>query len=166
MKPFQFETSANVRYTSLNVASKYGIARKYTREISDPVRNTPFSNKKRYCFVPDTATVDTTTPKRIGLNGSIRKRSPQWNDFKMVLFENAVFLESGRCYQKTMTSPQQHHLAWLQTTQPWVSKILVASLLITMIFSLLTLLKVHLTLLRRDEDIMKLLACQLWAERG
>ena len=48
--------------------------------------------RKRYCFVPDTATVHTTTPKTISENGSFRKRSPEWNDLKTVLFENAVFL--------------------------------------------------------------------------
>ena len=48
--------------------------------------------RKRYYFVPDTATVHTTTPKTINESGSIRKRSPEWNDLKMALFENAVFL--------------------------------------------------------------------------
>ena len=48
--------------------------------------------QKRYCFVPDTATVHTTTPKTITENGSFLKRSPEWNDLKTVLFENAVFL--------------------------------------------------------------------------
>ena len=48
--------------------------------------------RKRYCFVPDTATVHTTTLKTITENGSFRKRSPEWNDLKTVLFENAVFL--------------------------------------------------------------------------
>ena len=66
----------------------------------------------------------------------------------------------------------RHHdnTTWLQTTQPWVSKIadrrfLVASLLITVISSLLTLLKAYLTLLRRlfdfsrrEQDIIKLLS--------
>ena len=66
-----------------------------------------------------------------------------------------------------------------QTTQPRVSKIAdrrfpVATLLITVIFSLLTLLKAHLTMLRirfdfsrREQDIIKsFLARQPWAERG
>ena len=44
--------------------------------------------RKRYCFVPDTATIHTTTVR----NGSFRKRSPEWKDLKTVLFENAVFL--------------------------------------------------------------------------
>ena len=48
--------------------------------------------RKRYCFVPDTATVHTTTPKTISENRSFRKRSLEWNDLKPVLFENAVFL--------------------------------------------------------------------------
>ena len=48
--------------------------------------------RKRYCFIPDTATVHTTTPKTISENGSFRKRSIEWNDLKTVLFENAVFL--------------------------------------------------------------------------
>ena len=48
--------------------------------------------RKRYCFVPDTVTVHTTTLKTISENGSIRKRSPEWNDLKTILFENAVFL--------------------------------------------------------------------------
>ena len=47
--------------------------------------------QKRYCFVPDTTTVHATTPKTISENGSFRKCSPEWNDLKMVLFENAVF---------------------------------------------------------------------------
>ena len=45
---------------------------------------------KRYCFVPDTATVHTTTLKMITENRSFRKHSPEWNDLKTVLFENAV----------------------------------------------------------------------------
>ena len=48
--------------------------------------------RKRYRFVPDTATVHTTTLKTITENGSFRKRSPEWNDLKTVLFGNAVFL--------------------------------------------------------------------------
>ena len=44
--------------------------------------------RKRYCFVPDTAT---TTLKTITENGSFPKRSPEWNDLKTELFENAVF---------------------------------------------------------------------------
>ena len=48
--------------------------------------------RKRYCFVPGTATVHTLTLKTITENGSLRKRSPEWSDLKTVLFENAVFL--------------------------------------------------------------------------
>ena len=47
---------------------------------------------KRYCFVPDTATVHTTTLKTITENESFLKRSPGWNDLKTVVFENAVLL--------------------------------------------------------------------------
>ena len=66
-----------------------------------------------------------------------------------------------------MTSPQQHHLA--EATLPWVYKIAdrrfqMVSLLIAVIFSLLTLLEAHLTLLwkifdfsRREQNITKLL---------
>ena len=43
-------------------------------------------------ILPDTATVHTTTLKTINENGSFRKRSPEWNDLKTVLYENAVFL--------------------------------------------------------------------------
>ena len=73
-----------------------------------------------------------TTPKTVSENGSIRKRSPEWNDLKKVLFENAVFLnpvnttlfsnKNGTVLSrirpivhtttpKTMTSPQQHDRA-------------------------------------------------------
>ena len=58
----------------------------------DPAHTTPFSNENQYCFVPDTATVHTTTPKTISENGSLRKRSLVSNDLKTILFENAVFL--------------------------------------------------------------------------
>ena len=47
--------------------------------------------QKRHCFVLDTAAVHTTTPKTISENGSILKRSPQWNDLETVLFETDVF---------------------------------------------------------------------------
>ena len=47
--------------------------------------------RKRNCFAPDTAIVHTATPKTIIENGAIRKRSPDWSDFKTMLFENAVF---------------------------------------------------------------------------
>ena len=46
--------------------------------------------RKRYYFVPDMATVHTTTPRMISKSGS--KCSPEWNDLKTVLFEYAVFL--------------------------------------------------------------------------
>ena len=48
--------------------------------------------RKRYCFVPDTTTVHTTTSKTIRESSSITKHSSEWNDLKTVLFENAVFL--------------------------------------------------------------------------
>ena len=48
--------------------------------------------RKRNCFVPDRAIIPTTTPKTMTENGSIRKRSPEWNDLKTILFENDVFL--------------------------------------------------------------------------
>ena len=47
---------------------------------------------KRYCFVPDTAIVHTTTPKTSSENGSFLKRSAVWNDLKTVPFKNAVLL--------------------------------------------------------------------------
>ena len=43
-------------------------------------QNTIFK-RKQYCFVPDTATVHTTTPKTISENGLFRKRPPEWNDW-------------------------------------------------------------------------------------
>ena len=43
-------------------------------------------NRKRYGCRPH------STPKTIRENGSNGKRSPEWNDLKTVLFENAVFL--------------------------------------------------------------------------
>ena len=46
---------------------------------SDPVHTTPFSNEN------DTVLFNAE-------NKSIRKRSPERNDLKTVLFENAVFL--------------------------------------------------------------------------
>ena len=49
--------------------------------------------RKRYSFVPDTATVHTKTPKRLAKTDRFAgKRSPEWNDLKTVLFENAVLL--------------------------------------------------------------------------
>ena len=65
----------------------------------------------------------------------------------MVLFENAIFLV-WTCY---LTPPQQHHLAVdhsnasIQDSGQTLSD---GSLLIAVIFSLLTLLEAHLTLLK------------------
>ena len=116
--------------------------------------------RKRYCFVPDTATVHTTTLKTITENGSFRKRSPEWNDLKAVLFENAVFLVWTA---KTILSENDDVTI---TTPPGCRpdrRFLVASLLIAVTFSLLTLLKTHLTVLRllfnfsrKEQDIIKL----------
>ena len=55
--------------------------------------------RKRSCFAPDTAIVNTTTPKTITENGAIRKRSPEWSDLKTMLFENAASSVDG----ETMT---------------------------------------------------------------
>ena len=47
--------------------------------------------RKWSCFAPDTAIVQTSTPKTITKSGAIRKRSPEWSDLKKMLFKNAVF---------------------------------------------------------------------------
>ena len=39
--------------------------------------------------------VHTTTPKTITENGAIRKRSPEWGDLKMMLFETMLSSEDG-----------------------------------------------------------------------
>ena len=53
-----------------------------------PVHTTPFSNEN------DTVLFRIRLPSTLqrSENGSFQKRSPQWNDLKTVLFENAVFL--------------------------------------------------------------------------
>ena len=55
---------------------------------SDPVHALPFSNEN------DTVLFRIRLPSTLQRpeNGSFRKRSPEWNDLKTVLFENAVFL--------------------------------------------------------------------------
>ena len=57
-------------------------------EVLDPVHTTPFSNEN------DTVLFRIRLPSTLqrSENGSFRKRSPEWNDLKTVLFENAVFL--------------------------------------------------------------------------
>ena len=54
----------------------------------DPVHTTPFSNEN------DTVLFRIRLPSTLqrSENGSFRKRSPERNDLKTVLFENAVFL--------------------------------------------------------------------------
>ena len=75
----------------------------------DPVHTTPFSNEN------DTVLFRIRLPFTLqrSENGSFRKRSPEWNDLKTVLFENTVFLmwTAKTILLKTMTSPQQHNLA-------------------------------------------------------
>ena len=67
--------------------------------------------QKRYCFVPDTATVHTTTLKTITENGSFRKRSPEGATWKRYCLKTLFsWFGRRRCYLKTMTSPQQHYL--------------------------------------------------------
>ena len=56
--------------------------------LLDPVHTTPFSNEN------DTVLFRIRLPSTLqrSENGSFRNRSPEWNDLKTVLFENAVFL--------------------------------------------------------------------------
>ena len=54
----------------------------------------------------------------------------------------------------------RNNTTWLQTTQPWVSKIVdrrfqMASSLFAVIFSLFTLLEAHLTMLRQLSDFSR-----------
>ena len=140
-----------------------GLEKKYS--FLDPVHTTPFWNEN------DTALF------RIRLPSTLQrwKRSP-----KTDRFENA--LQSGTIWKRyclktlfpsvdgesdAIWKQWRHHnnTTWLQTTQPWVSKIsdrrfLVDSLLIALISSLLTLLKAHLLFdfSRREQDIIKLLS--------
>ena len=75
------------------------------------------------------------------------KRSPEWNDLKTVLFEKRCFPSvdgEKRYYLKTMTSPQQHHLAVDHSNVRYMiadRRFQMASLLIAVIVSLLTLLE-------------------------
>ena len=111
--------------------------------------------RKQYCFVPNTATVHTSlqcwkrSPKTDRFenalqSGTIWKRYCLKTLFPSVDGENDAIWKRWRHYNNT---------TWVQTTQPWVSKIadrrfLVDSLLIAVIFSPLTLLKEHLTVLK------------------
>ena len=122
--------------------------------------------RKRYCFVPDTATVHTaTTPK----TGDQRKRIVSQTLSRLEQFENDTVwkccfssVDGENEYLKTMTSAQQQD--WAADWKPRVSKMSqVASLLIAVNFSLLMLLEAHLTLLRllfdfskREQDIIRL----------
>ena len=56
--------------------------------LLDPVHTTPFLN------INDTVLFRIRLPSTLqrSENGSFRNRSPGWNDLKMVLFENTVFL--------------------------------------------------------------------------
>ena len=107
--------------------------------------------RKRHCFVPDTANVHNTTPKTISENGSIRKRSPECTA-KTMLSEN----------DDVTTNELTTSTVSIQDSGQTLPR--VASLLIAVIFSLLTLLKAHLTLLRlfdfsrREQNIVKLLS--------
>ena len=85
-------------------------------------------------------------------NGTVQKRC-----FPSVDGENDAIWKRWHHHNKT---------TGLQTAEPWVSKMFqVASLLIAVNFSLLTLLEAHLTLLRlfidfsrREQDIIRLLS--------
>ena len=84
--------SPKTKSSPASAESYWFLYKKITKRVRPRPHCTVFKGK-RYCFVPDTATVHTTTPKTISVNGSFRKRSPEWNDLKLtVLFENAVFL--------------------------------------------------------------------------
>ena len=131
-------------------------------------RNDPFSDRcsvdssrirnKTVSFSFENGVVWTGSTLQRSENGSFRKRSPEWNDLKTVLFENAVFLAWTA---KTILSENDDvTTATPSTTQPCVYKIadrrfLMVSLLIVVIFSLLTLLEAHLTLLRQLFDFSR-----------
>ena len=133
---------------------------------------TPFSNENDTALFRIRSTLQCTMPKtnqRKWINSKILSRV-EW-------FENGTVWK--RCFPSVDGENDaiwkwwcyHNNTAWLQTTQSWVSKIadsrfLVASLLIVVIFSLLTILKAHLTLLRLfdfsrgEQDIIKLLRLQ------
>ena len=54
----------------------------------DPVHTTPFSNENDTVLFR----IRLLSTLQRSENGSFRKRSPEWNNLKTVLFENAVFL--------------------------------------------------------------------------
>ena len=105
----------------------------------------------------------------------VRKRTVSKTLSRVERFENGTVWK--RCFPSvdgendTIWKQWRHHnnTTWLYTTQPWVYKIAdrrfqMVSLLIAVIFSLLTLLEAHLTLLRqifhfsrREQNIIKLL---------
>ena len=107
-----------------------------------PVHTTPFSNEN------DTVLFRIRLPSTLqrSENGSFRKRSPQWNDLKTVLFENAVFLV---WMAKTILSENDD----VTTTTPPGCRPLNREY--TVIFSLLMLLEAHLTLLRQLFDFSR-----------
>ena len=128
------------------------VQRKNKFETETP-HHTVFKSK-RYCFVPDTANVHTTT---------VRKRIVSKTLSRVERFENGTVWK--RCFpcvngeNDTIWKWWRHHnsTTWLQTTQPWVSKIadrrfLVTSLLIAVIFSWL------FDFSRREQDDIKLLS--------
>ena len=109
--------------------------------------------RKRYCFVPDTATIHTTT---------VRKRTVSKTLSRVERFENGTVWK--RCFPSvdgendTIWKRWRHHNN--TTTQPWVYKIAdrrfrMVSLLKAVIFSFFTLLEAHLTLLRQIFDFSR-----------
>ena len=106
--------------------------------ILHPVHTTPFSNENDENDHRKRIVSKTLSRVERSENGTVWKRC-----FPSVDGENDTIWKRWRHHNTT---------TWVQTTQPWVSKItdrrfLVASLLIVVIFSLLTLLKAHLTVL-------------------
>ena len=125
-----------------------------TTTDSDPVHTTPFSNEN------DIVSFGYGYRPNYNAENDHRKRIVSKTLSRVERFENGTVWK--RCFPcvegendtiwKTMTPPQSN-TTWLQTTQPWVSQMedkrfQAASLLIAVIFSLMTLLKAHLTLLR------------------
>ena len=130
-------------------------------EALDPVNR---FKRKRYCFVPDTATVYITTLKTTSENGSIGKRSPEWNDLKTVMFESAVFLvwtaKTMLTENDDVTTPPP---GCTPLNREYHRHFQVASLLVAVVFNLLTLLEADLTLLVFQEEnkiLEGFLACQ------
>ena len=136
-------------------------------EALDPVNR---FKRKRYCFVPDTATVYITTLKTTSENGSIGKRSPEWNDLKTVMFESAVFLvwttKTMLTENDDVTTPPP---GCTPLNREYHRHFQVASLLVAVVFNLLTLLEADLTLVgfsRGEQDIRRLLSLPVFGRIG